>query len=1218
MAESNKQLFARGNESMIIEGLSVKANLGTPCLALLSGSFGTGKTTLIKNALHSVKQKQNIFLYSKFDALNQNVPYYAFTGLTRELIQYLLAAPKNEVNDNKDKIKKCIGNNKDIISNFIPELKYVYNETLRKNVALKNPMRYLEHAVFSLISQFATKDHPIVLFIDDFQWADDLSLNLLQYFCCNLNNENLFMICAFRDCPRMDALVEKIESIEKKNFYYSRIKMENLTFSQTFDFVSCYANHDDSISSLYKISTEIYKKTIGIPLYVSQMMDEYNEHQEMSSTITIPDDTIKNALKEMRTLPEETIKALIIASIIGLTFPLDVLSQVLCNKDKITLSLLKPAFAAGIILPSETCNQFEFVHECFKKELLRMADDDTQLHLTVAYILLHYYKNNSDTDLLIKTMAHFVYSAELIENDKDRIELAEYLSISGDALLHTRAYSEALKYYETGARFLNETTYDVSYKLKYEIFLGYATALFFNENYRKAEETFDIVLSIAKDDIDYLKTLKRKTTLYHLAGKQDLAVKTGIEALAKMGISIPINPSKAMISLEALKTKKLLQNKYLNRTQKEELNSSQTDMILDLMMTLAFSTVMVNPKLHFLLMMRLTTLSIKQEFDKYAPLAYTEYELITGCLKTDRAETNELKTLSKELIDQYEPDNNIAYLYHFSNTIFINYWLDDWHNNIQYYDTALNKSIKKERFLQTANTLEMKLIFLFCTGRNLNDLIAGATEAHNISINPNAKGFTSYFFLMNNIFQDIALLKTEFSNNDKEFINRNPALYYLLKMQIYFLCEKYEDSIEFVLASKKHEKNISGLCYYADIVFYQSLIITASGNSNKSTYKKILYNNQDRLHKWFKNCPENFGHKYYLVSAEIARVNNKPSQAIELYKKAILSAAKNGFTQNEAIASELTAKFLFSAVNWEDGEFYIYNAYNKFKQWGSPGKLDLLEQEYPFLATTIKVNSKAFIQKDEENHWDEKLADAVKMLNNADNPYIYLEGIMNTILKIGSAKKGHLLTEKADGLYVIYEKNNRAESGTIKNKVLSEYVNIPKKMIYYTSNTHEAIVQTQEQGNIFLSNDPYIANHPDLSHVTIPLIFHGSLIGVLHLEKESNSEKCSCECIEALKTLSYQVVLLQKLQDTMENNKDKNAEKKEIIGDLTPREKEILGYITSGDSNKEIADNLGLSVNTVKTHILSIYSKLNVKRRSQAVIIARDLNLFKYERYSNG
>ena len=204
------ELFGRNDEVKQLCELIAKANNGMPCLAFISGPSGVGKTALIKSMTNSLNQKRGISIYIKFDEYNPDKPYFPFVKLIRELIRYVLSAPKDDFEVSKKRIKKAIGNNMVVLSSLIPELKYISDEgIIEEDITLKNQRIRLEHASYQIIKEFATENNPITMIIDDLQWADESSLGMLEYFCCNFDNEHLLLMCAFRDCPRMNVLLKK-------------------------------------------------------------------------------------------------------------------------------------------------------------------------------------------------------------------------------------------------------------------------------------------------------------------------------------------------------------------------------------------------------------------------------------------------------------------------------------------------------------------------------------------------------------------------------------------------------------------------------------------------------------------------------------------------------------------------------------------------------------------------------------------------------------------------------------------------------------------------------------------------------------------------------------------------------------------------------------------------------------------------------------------------
>ena len=460
---SNENLFGRETEIEVLEELLLKTESGVPCLAFISGPSGVGKTTLVKNTMNFLTNEKNIFIYSKFNEFQQNNPYYPFVQLIRELIRFMLAAPKEETQANKKRIEKIVGNNIEPLYYLIPELKYVFGNRINtQQISPQKQQECIKRTFFQIVREFSTKNHPIILFIDDLQWADEGSLNLLDYFCCNFNIKHIFLICAFRGCPKVDMLLDKVQTIPQKNFTFKHISVNNFTYQQTFDFVF---NYFDISGDYDRITRFLYKKTLGNPFHISQIRSEINKKDSQHSLDCIqlfPNDIIQLITNKIAGLPDDSKKAIKYAAIIGNTFSLDILSQILGSTNDDVLLLLDYAFLEGLIIPTQAYNEFEFVHDKFREQLIQMVDNPEQLHLIVGRELLHYYKSDKNYDviqMLLDILHHFMLSVHLINDNKEKLELARYFSVTGKALLKASAYTEATKHFDTAFKLIAQKTF---------------------------------------------------------------------------------------------------------------------------------------------------------------------------------------------------------------------------------------------------------------------------------------------------------------------------------------------------------------------------------------------------------------------------------------------------------------------------------------------------------------------------------------------------------------------------------------------------------------------------------------------------------------------------------------------------------------------------------------------------------------------------------------
>lgn len=430
------ELFDRDNEINKIKKLIAKANNGKPCLAFISGSSGTGKTAIIKNVMKSLNVEKNISIYCKFDEYNLQKPYYPFVQLIRGLIQYVIAMPREKAEASMLKIKKTIGNNLEAISDFVPELKHIYNKKIyTENINQRSQKIRIQLAFYKIIKDFPDQDKSILLFVDDLQWADELSLEILEYFCCNFKNEHILIMCAFRDCPRMHKLLNKIELVSNKNLSLEQISLKNFAIEQMYDYVYHNLTIFGSQNDVDEIAMDLYKKTLGNPFFISlinRQLENAEEQQNIANST--PKDITLLITNRIAFLPEKTKKVLTYASIIGNVFSLEILSKVLCCKNDDVLLLLDPAFLAGLIIPSGSYNEFEFVHDKIRETIIQEEDKTEYLHLIIGRELLHLYKINSDNLSLIEILFHFIISEELVDSEYEKLELAEYFITAGDAL----------------------------------------------------------------------------------------------------------------------------------------------------------------------------------------------------------------------------------------------------------------------------------------------------------------------------------------------------------------------------------------------------------------------------------------------------------------------------------------------------------------------------------------------------------------------------------------------------------------------------------------------------------------------------------------------------------------------------------------------------------------------------------------------------------------
>gem|GEM_PF-738626 len=385
------------------------------------------------------------------------------------------------------------------------------------------------------------------------------------------------------------------------------------------------------------------------------------------------------------------------------------------------------------------------------------------------------------------------------------------------------------------------------------------------------------------------------------------------------------------------------------------------------------------------------------------------------------------------------------------------------------------------------------------------------------------------------------------------------------------------------------------------------------------------------MKKWADSCPENFLHKYLLVAAEAARLSDQGQEAMSLYNQAIRSADENGYLQNEALANELAAKFYIKDYD-KIARVYMTDACLGYAKWGVMEKVRMLQKLYPHLLEErfnkeIKPNSVDIIKnvlyisdfsysESASSSETDILQKAIQYLTQETDSVQLLSGFLDRAVRIAGADRGYLILEKDGQLLIEADRLEDRQTITARAPIAVEKCEcLSKGIVRYVARTLETVVLNdkdhQDQTGIFTADD-YVTQAEVKSIACLPILFQGIPVGVIYLENSLLEKAFVPERLELLKLLSAQLATVKKLQDYLEGKPEESKQASTpLLEPLTARETEVLQLITEGMSNKEIAERLELSSNTVKGYIKNIYGKLGANRRVQVAARAKELKLVK-------
>jgi len=273
------KLYGRETEMLFLKRAFDRVALGTMELLILKGYAGSGKSSLAEEVGTYVRQQGGYFAKGSFRQGENRLPYQGTNDAFRDLTAQMLTESSRTLERWKRRILKAVGSNGGLLTEFVPDLALILgNQAAPPELegAAENQNR-LRITFLNFIKALSDVDHPLVIYLDDCQWADDDSLNLLQLLLSDTQNRNLCLITGLRseDLEENHPFMGMVQELRKRQVIVEELKVGNLgleaVYQMTAELVGCT---DGSCRDLAEV---VYGKTQGSPFFVRQMLASIHE-----------------------------------------------------------------------------------------------------------------------------------------------------------------------------------------------------------------------------------------------------------------------------------------------------------------------------------------------------------------------------------------------------------------------------------------------------------------------------------------------------------------------------------------------------------------------------------------------------------------------------------------------------------------------------------------------------------------------------------------------------------------------------------------------------------------------------------------------------------------------------------------------------------------------------------------------------------------------------
>ncbi len=1179
-----EKLYGREQEIEHLYATFSKVNQGATELLLIEGPPGIGKTFLIQEIHKPLIAQKGIFISGKFDQYKGNTPYAPVVQAFAGMIKHLLTLSQQELEQWAKKLNKALTPNSKVIVDIIPDLESILGTP--PPVAPLGPTESLNRLNLSFqkfIQAFAYEGHPLVMFIDDWQWADSATLGLLNSLMTDTDISHLLFIGAYRDTevsaghPFMIKLDEIRQSKQASISTLRLSPLNQITVNQFIaDTLHCTTEKASPLAEI------IHKKTQGNPFFIRQftqiLYDEgylwfdkeqglWSWNTSLVNTMEAAENVVELMVNQFKNLPEDSRQELQLASCIGNQFDLKTLAIISGSSPAESFTLLRDVIARGFLLPLDNNYKLFWVGDhldkplntafCFAHDKIQQAaydlaaqDKRRPIHLTIGRMLLRKYGDTAMTAGVFDVVDQFNQAIDLVTDAQEREML---VNLNLNAALRAKksaAFGSAADYLQKGCELLSNESWENNYTITRDLYRQRAEVENLIGNVEQSEQLIEYLLQHVLTDMEKAEVYNLFIIQKTMSANFNDAITIGRKALSLLDITLPQDQLDNAFEEELKKTyHNLGKKKVADLIHEPDMTDEKTRLQIHLLTNICSPAYRSDQALFRILVLKAVNISLLHGLVVESCYTFSAYGLLLGSILGDFETGYQFGLLALKISEKYNsPTQDCRANFVLSSTLV--HWVRHAREADAVSDRCYNVGLESGEFQFAGYILTYKLTNLIFQGKNLlllmettNNYLEFVTKTKNrwaidmISgtqmVFSNLLGFTTDA----SSFSHRGLSETDFFASCKE-INNYSALcrYHIFKGLALYIKGNYRQARESTKIAVEMIAFLFGTIYSAECIFIDSLVLTKllenCEPAEQERYIGIIRQNQEKMLQWADNCGENFRHRYLLIEAELENFAGNILEAMELYDQAISLAGENKYVQIEAIANERAGEFWLKRKKTEIAVLYLKKAYRCYLQWGASVKLEQMTTAYPDLKETSisGVDHKASLNFDQEPDTTgslefEPLVKALQAISGEIILEKLLKKLMTYVVMDAGADRGALLLNKKNTFYLEAEISAGDDSSTVLHSVPLDHSPTPRSLIRYVIRSKKMMVIDDASNEPLLEQDEYLELYQPKSILCMPIIRQGQLNAVLYMENKSATHVFTPKRRKVLALLGAQVAI---------------------------------------------------------------------------------------------
>ncbi|MDC8772492.1 diguanylate cyclase domain-containing protein [Roseateles albus] len=1003
------RLYGRDAQVQSLLDAYARACTGSPGFVLVRGYSGIGKSSLINEIHKPIAHSSGYFVSGKFDQFRRNIPYAALIQAFQSLLHQILTESDARIAHWRKRLLAAMDGNARVVMDVIPELEHILGPQAEvPPLAPHEAQNRFNFYLLSFVRAFAQAEHPLALFLDDLQWADQASLNLLELLGADEGCRHLLIIGAYRqmDLDSAHPLHLALARIRSAGLALQEIALEQLPPEVVQELVAdtmcCTFERAQPLAAL------VSRKTGGNPFFINQLLKNLHDSGLLSfdpaarcwswdiaqiDRVGITDNVVELMSGMIRKLPAATQRLLQMAACIGNQFTLQELAVVSEATPAALAEAFRAAQQAELVIPigdeyklldsgvsassdnsgitgigaqtmPDCLVRFRFLHDRVQQaayDLLSEAEK-MQAHHRAGTLLLQSTPQDQVDDRLFDIVNHLNQGLPLVSDAALRLQLAELNLRAAGKAKQAIAYQPALQYLAV-AQSLHTGLPQRSPQLRWRILFERAECEHLSGQNEAALHAYRQALEDAPDEAALSSVYEALIHFHTNTGNFQLAYQTGREALKRFGVSLPAGFAPPLFALDLAELKWRMRGKQvaelidLPLCRDEKMCSA-----MRLIGALLKAAYQIRPELCVANAVKAVNLSLKHGTMEDNAVAYLVFGgiFLGGVLGRHQAgyEFGQLALAMNARFDQAKQRSEINFVAGY----FTHFWLKPARDTEAYYRTAFDSGLQTGDFFHLSCAACTLLESQYIRGVALPELHKLGRDylalMERIGSHEPADAIRSVLRAVQNLegmtegpasFGDHHFSEAELVGRLEKFSSKHFAHFYFVnKMQTLYLWRRPAEALEMARQSARYLKHSLAMLHTVEHHFYHALILCAAFEAKpNAAHLRRARKILAKFEQWARLNPANFEHKALLIRAEIQRLSKPGYEVADLYARAIRSADEHGYLQNKALGNELAGRFFASTSLVMSARGHLQEAYYGYQLWGASGIADRLLNDFP-------------------------------------------------------------------------------------------------------------------------------------------------------------------------------------------------------------------------------------------------------------------------------